>query len=96
MLRVEVYGDESCGPAAIAYGALVLPRPIRARLEQRFSVTKIAFGGRSWDDIHCNQLLNEKDRAAGPWSHLGYEDIFRLFDRVCDDLAAVGSQPPRS
>lgn len=92
MLKIEVYGDESCGPSAITYGALVLPRPTRVRLENRFSLTKIAFGARSWDEIHCNQLLNEADRAVGPWSHLGYEDIFQLLNRVCDDLIAVGSQ----
>jgi hypothetical protein len=91
-LKVYAFGDESCGLSAISYGVLLAPKQIVPKLEQKFALTKIAFGGRSWDELHCNQLLNSGDRARGAWSHLTYEDIFALFDRVCADLNELGSQ----
>lgn len=91
-MDIDVYGDETCGLAAVGYALLVIPRSRRATLEKLFVEVKVANGARADSEIHCSELFNEKARATSPWAHLDYQSIFELLSQVVDQLVAVQSQ----
>lgn len=91
MATIDVWGDESCGTNAVVYACLVAPSSHRLALERELAAIKLIFKAPE-QPIHCSEMLNPKALAEGPWSHLDYDGIFRLFGSVVSLLERAGTQ----
>jgi len=85
-LKVDVYGDETHGLAAVCYALVVTLRARRSDLEHRLRAVKVRHGATAIAEIHCSTMFNEATRSLSAWAHLDYEGLFGLLDDLCDSL----------
>jgi hypothetical protein len=73
-MTFSAFGDGSVRKEGSFYGFVLVPDSLMNSVLEAYRQTKIDFGGKPDDEIHCRKLFAEDARRKSPWRHLNEAD----------------------
>lgn len=82
----DLYGDESCGSAVVAYAFVLFPEQHTEAANSMLADVKQQFGATAETELHCSRIFGPTARSKSEWAHLENSDVYDLYTRLFQQL----------